>query len=571
MVQLSSSRDGTPRAAMRPSTVLFLAANPVRVQALQLGEECRAIQDKIRGARFRDQIRFRSWWAARPDDLLQALNEDTPSVLHFSGHGAGDQGLCFQSEDGRALSVSANGLSQVIQAAGASVAVVVLNACYSEVQAQALVAHVPCVIGTPHAIGDEEAIIYAASFYRALASGKSVANAHQQGIAALALQSPGGKVRDINLAEDARCAPAPRLLNRPGIDADCVYIVHEPRTKTRCVLVVKATLREFNADVLVRITEELRQWTGDLSLEITDIEEGSVRLTVALSPAAVRKLVDLRTNGQLAQICGFDVSDVVEDRVVEMGSTATVGLAETVVPQRRATNTTTVQGITQVAPIDKENAIERDRSVWPDDPDRDIINLFNAGDRTTALLLLMTRYGTAVYRFGREALRDATLADDVRQQVFMEAFHDLPRFKGRASVRIWLFAIARHRVLDAAKLRNRARAVDPPDLTPAAGEQLDNIRLREALVACIGELDEHTRTVLLLRYQQDFTFEEIAQVCNVTPDTLQAHLARALPLLRMRIEARTGGRLLNDPIARIEAALKVVGAEHVPPGARWDA
>src|SRR6185295_13986290 len=136
-------------------------------------------------------IRFRSRWAARPDDLLQALNEDTPSILHFSGHGTGEHGLCFQAEDGGVLSVSTEGLEQVMRAAGASVTVVVLNACFSEVQAQALVAHVPCVIGMSDTIGDEAAIIYAGSFYRALASGMSVANAHQQGLAALALRSTG--------------------------------------------------------------------------------------------------------------------------------------------------------------------------------------------------------------------------------------------------------------------------------------------------------------------------------------------------------------------------------------------
>src|SRR5512140_3012718 len=172
---------------MQLSTVLFLAANPVQVQPLQLGEECRAIENKIRAAKFRDQIRFRSRWAARPADLLHALNEDTPKVLHFSGHGAGDQGLCFQSEDGSALSVSTDILAQIMRAAGASVTVVVLNACYSEVQAQALIAHVPCVIGMSDAIGDEAAIIYAESFYRALASGTSVASAHEQGIVALGL------------------------------------------------------------------------------------------------------------------------------------------------------------------------------------------------------------------------------------------------------------------------------------------------------------------------------------------------------------------------------------------------
>jgi CHAT domain-containing protein len=137
------------------ATILFLAANPAQIQPLQLGEECRAIENQICAAKFRDRIRFRSRWAAGPDDLLQALNEDSPSVLHFSGHGTGDQGLCFQSEDGKALSVSAEGLRKVIQSAGDSITIVVLNACFSEVQARALEESVPCVIGMSGAIGDE--------------------------------------------------------------------------------------------------------------------------------------------------------------------------------------------------------------------------------------------------------------------------------------------------------------------------------------------------------------------------------------------------------------------------------
>jgi hypothetical protein len=80
-VHLRSVQDETRGGAMvttQPSTVLFLAANPVRGQQLELGEECRAIEEKLRKAKFRDQIRFRSHWAARPDDLLQVLIEESP-------------------------------------------------------------------------------------------------------------------------------------------------------------------------------------------------------------------------------------------------------------------------------------------------------------------------------------------------------------------------------------------------------------------------------------------------------------------------------------------------------------
>jgi RNA polymerase sigma-70 factor (ECF subfamily) len=184
------------------------------------------------------------------------------------------------------------------------------------------------------------------------------------------------------------------------------------------------------------------------------------------------------------------------------------------------------------------------------DPDSDVLGLVAQGDMTGALQLLMKRYGTAVYRYSREALRDATLADDVQQQVFIEAFRDLPKFRRRASVRTWLFAIARHRVLDAAKSRRRAQAriedddaTGVPDDRPPPDERIDDGRLRNALAACVGLLREEVRTALLLRFQQGFTFEEMAEVCDEKPGTLQAKVARALPSLRACITKRTGGSL----------------------------
>src|SRR5262249_22796215 len=117
------------------STILFLAANPLQMPTLQLNEECRAIDRMLAMARFRDQVRFRACWAVRFDDLVQALNDDTPTVLHFSGHGYGTSGICLQSEDGSASIVITDELVEIIQAAGDGVTAVVLNACYTEPQA----------------------------------------------------------------------------------------------------------------------------------------------------------------------------------------------------------------------------------------------------------------------------------------------------------------------------------------------------------------------------------------------------------------------------------------------------
>jgi RNA polymerase sigma-70 factor, ECF subfamily len=78
------------------------------------------------------------------------------------------------------------------------------------------------------------------------------------------------------------------------------------------------------------------------------------------------------------------------------------------------------------------------------------------------------------------------------------------------------------------------------DPLPPAGELLDDAQLREALLACLGELDEPIRTALLLRFQQGFTFPEMAVICGEQAGTLQARVARALPVLRAAISRRTG-------------------------------
>jgi RNA polymerase sigma-70 factor (ECF subfamily) len=183
------------------------------------------------------------------------------------------------------------------------------------------------------------------------------------------------------------------------------------------------------------------------------------------------------------------------------------------------------------------------------DRDDDLIALVRSGDVRGALHGLMRRHGHAVYCYCRQALHDATLADDVHQQTFIEAYRDLPRFAGRSTLRVWLFGIARHRVLDAVKRRRRAQhkvqdanTLDLPDHRPSPAESLDETRLQQVLIAVLGELEEPTRTAILLRYQQGFTFEEMAQICHEKAGTLNARVVRALRHLRIEIE----GRIADD-------------------------
>jgi RNA polymerase sigma factor (sigma-70 family) len=201
-----------------------------------------------------------------------------------------------------------------------------------------------------------------------------------------------------------------------------------------------------------------------------------------------------------------------------------------------------------VAPLAPEASdTERPRGV---DPDHDIIELIQCREHAAALTTLMRRHGVAVYRYCREELHDRTLADDVHQQIFIQAYRDLDRFAARSTLLTWLLAITRHRVLDAVKARRRAQAhieeddtADTADPSPPPDERLDVARLQHALIQCLRELGEHVRSVLVLRYQQGLTFEELGVVFGEKPGTLQARVVRTLPMLRACIEARTGGEV----------------------------
>lgn len=179
--------------------------------------------------------------------------------------------------------------------------------------------------------------------------------------------------------------------------------------------------------------------------------------------------------------------------------------------------------------------------------DADVRSLISSGQLERALRLLMQRHGEAMFRYCCTALGSETLADDVLQQVFIEAYRDFPKYSGRSSLRAWLFGITRHRVLDQKRAikrdqpRSKQLKESAPDPQPLASERIDDEQLRQALVGCLGELGEHVRGALLLRYQQGFSFEEMAEVCSEKPGTLQARVARALPVLRVCIEGRTGG------------------------------
>ncbi|MGB7087443.1 MAG: AAA-like domain-containing protein, partial [Phormidesmis sp.] len=168
--------------------ILILAANPLDSSRLRLDEELREIEAVLSRARQRDRFEIRPQYATRPSDIQQALLDYNPQIVHFCGHGDGSRGLIFEDDNGDSQFVGAQALANLFELFADQVKCVVLNACYSEVQAAAIAAHVDAVIGMNQPIGDTAAIRFAEGFYRGLGAGKDVEFAYKLGRNSVELQ-----------------------------------------------------------------------------------------------------------------------------------------------------------------------------------------------------------------------------------------------------------------------------------------------------------------------------------------------------------------------------------------------
>ena len=162
-------------------TILILASNPRNTSPLRLDEEVREIDAGLQRAKKRELFDLEQRWAVRVQDVYQALLDFKPQIVHFSGHGSGDDGLALEDEDGNSQLVDTEALAKLFELFSTTIECVVLNACYSEVQAQAIAKHIPYVIGMNQAIGDQAAVKFATGFYNALGAGESVEFAYKLG------------------------------------------------------------------------------------------------------------------------------------------------------------------------------------------------------------------------------------------------------------------------------------------------------------------------------------------------------------------------------------------------------
>ena len=128
----------------------------------------------------------------RPKDLHDILAKNKPYIVHFCGHGAGKEGLIFHSNESgeEEQLVSNKALAGLFNLFGDKTECVLLNACTTEIQADAILPYVPYVVGTSGEILDKAAYWFAVGFYTALGWGESIEISFKRGENAIALNLP---------------------------------------------------------------------------------------------------------------------------------------------------------------------------------------------------------------------------------------------------------------------------------------------------------------------------------------------------------------------------------------------
>jgi len=169
-------------------TILILSANPKGTNPLRLDEEIRGIKEGLKRSKYRDLFQVETAEAVRVEDIRRAMLDHEPNIVHFCGHGGGEEGLVFEDVTGQVKLVSAEALAGLFSLFAEKLDCVLLNACYSELQAKEISRHINYVIGMSQKIGDQAAIAFAVGFYDALGADRGVDFAYRLGCNAIQMQ-----------------------------------------------------------------------------------------------------------------------------------------------------------------------------------------------------------------------------------------------------------------------------------------------------------------------------------------------------------------------------------------------
>jgi hypothetical protein len=191
-------------------SILFLSAEPTDTVRLRLGEEVREIQERLQLAKSRDNFILHQKFSIRPIDISQALLDSNPNIVHFSGHGTAKGEICVEDKTGKMYPIEPEALSSLFEQFADQINCVILNACYSEIQAQSIGKHVEYVIGMKKSISDRAAIAFSVGFYQALGASRNIEDSYKLGCVQMRIEGIDEHLTPILIKKHTANTPIPQ-------------------------------------------------------------------------------------------------------------------------------------------------------------------------------------------------------------------------------------------------------------------------------------------------------------------------------------------------------------------------
>jgi RNA polymerase sigma-70 factor (ECF subfamily) len=153
---------------------------------------------------------------------------------------------------------------------------------------------------------------------------------------------------------------------------------------------------------------------------------------------------------------------------------------------------------------------------------------------------IVRRQQAMVFSLALHFLRDRQAAEEVAQDVFLQLHKNLGTLQSPEHVTFWLRRVTSHRCIDYARRRRWPQvSLDDVSELPAEGSRRDPVLARR-LRQLVASLPEKARLVVILRYQEDLTPLEIADLLAMPVATVKSHLHRSLAMLREKVVRTIG-------------------------------
>ena len=161
-------------------------------------------------------------------------------------------------------------------------------------------------------------------------------------------------------------------------------------------------------------------------------------------------------------------------------------------------------------------------------------------DADALVRTIIDQYAPAMYRVAVSIVRDGALAEDVVQESVMKAWQSAASFRGDSSLKSWAVRIAHNTAIST--LRKRREELRDPALMPeqvsamTLDRQVQGKMMVDQMWAALAEMDELTKTIVVLRELESMSYEEIAQTLDLPLPTVKTRLFRARRLLSIALK-----------------------------------